>query len=225
MNQNVYRLVGKDVSLQKIFLPLFFLLEVAAIACMRLQLPHGLPGLTLLLTTGFAFIGNFMLCYRFAVAEEKDKAMLFIRTLPVSTRDIVLSKALGCLGFGSLNVLALFALYELLRLSQILGPAEPQLPLLWLLYILSFQWVGIGLFLALALLTNTDWAVWIPFPALFLLVSAILNFRQLLDYFGIADLAASLLDSGYPLLLLAVLLTAAELALTWTLVRRKRMLV
>jgi hypothetical protein len=221
---NIYKLALKDIKLQRFFLPILFLVEVAGIIILRVQLPKGLPGLTLILSAAFALIGNFMICYRFAVAEEKDKAMLFIRTLPVSTLDIVASKTLVCLGTGSLNVAALLGSYELLRHTYLLS-GEPGLSAVWFLYIIGFHWVGIGFFLAVAMIFDAEWAIWVPFPALFLVISAALNFGKIVDYLGIGDFLKSLITSGYPLFGVAVLLTALQLTLTWVLVRRKQLFV
>jgi hypothetical protein len=221
---NILRLTAKDIRLQKMFLPILFLMEVAGIVILRVQLPKGLPGLTMMLSVAFALIGNFMICYRFAVAEEKDKAMLFIRTLPVSTFDIVAGKTLVCLGFGSLNVATLLGSYELLRHTPLLA-GEPGLPAIWWLYIIGFHWVGIGFFLAIALVFDAEWAIWVPFPALFLVISAALNFNKIIEYLGIGDFLSSVFTSGYPLFGVAVLLTAFQLMLTWTLVRRKKFIV
>ncbi|HEX4807343.1 MAG TPA: hypothetical protein VH325_00345 [Bryobacteraceae bacterium] len=222
--KNIYRLAAKDIGLQKFFLPLLFLVEIAGIVILRVQLPKALPGLTLILSAAFALIGNFMICYRFAVAEEKDKVMLFIRTLPVSTLDIVAGKTLVCLGFGSLNVAALLGSYELLRHTQLLA-GEPGLSAVWLLYIIGFHWVGIGFFLAVAMIFDAEWAIWVPFPALFLVISAALNFHKIVEYLGIDAVLSSLITSGYPLFGVAVLLTAGQLIVTWMLVRRKQLFV
>ncbi len=222
--RNILRLSAKDIRLQRIFLPLLFLVEIAGIFILRIQLPAQAPGLTLLLTAAFALIGNFLICYRFAVAEEKDKAMLFIRTLPVSTLEIVTGKNLVCLGFGTLNVAALLGAYDLLRHTSILA-GEPALAGLWYFYILAFHWAGIGFFLAVALIFNADWAIWVPFPALFLVISGVLNFRKLVAWAGGKEIFDSILAAGYPLFLFALLLTALQLMLTWTVVKRKRQFV
>jgi hypothetical protein len=214
----------KDIRLQKFFLPLLFLVEIFGIVILRVQLPKALPGLTLILSAAFALIGNFMICYRFAVAEEKDKAMLFIRTLPVSTLDIVSGKTLVCLGFGSLNVAALLGSYELLRHTQVLA-GEPGISILWFLYIIGFHWVGIGFFLAVAMIFDADWAIWVPFPALFLIISAALNFHKIVEYLGIDEVFTALVTAGYPLFGIAVLVTAMQLTATWVLVQRKQIFV
>src|ERR1039457_6256887 len=39
-----------------------------------------------------ALIGDFLICYRTMIAEEKNRALMFIKTLPVSTVEIVLAK-------------------------------------------------------------------------------------------------------------------------------------
>ena len=222
--RNILRLSAKDIILQRIFLPLLFFVEIAGIFILRIQLPAQAPGLTLLLTAAFALIGNFLICYRFAVAEEKDKAMLFIRTLPVSTLEIVTGKNLVCLGFGTLNVAALLGAYDLLRHTSLLA-GEPTLAGLWYFYILAFHWAGIGFFLAVALIFNADWAIWVPFPALFLVISCVLNFRKLVAWAGGKEIFDSILAAGYPLFLFALLLTALQLMLTWTVVKRKRQFV
>jgi hypothetical protein len=221
--KNILRLCVKDIRLQRIFLAAIFAIEIAAIAGMRLQLPSA-AGLTLVLTAAFALLGNFLICYRFAVAEEKDKAMLFIRTLPVATREIVAGKNLVCLLFGTLNVCALLGAYELLRHTSVLA-GEPPLAPLWFFYILALHWVGIVFFLAMAMIFNSEWAIWVPFPALFLVISAILNFRKFLAATGSEGVFDSLIASGYPIFGFALTLTVAQLVLTWTLVRRKRIFV
>lgn len=221
--KNIIRLSKKDVRLQRLFLLLIFFVEVAGITALRVQMPPA-PGVTLVLTAAFALIGNFLICYRVAVAEEKDKAMLFIRTLPVSTAEIVSGKNLVCLGIGSLNVAALLGLYELLRHTDLLA-GEPALGLPWFFYILALHWVGISFFLAMAMIFNSEWAIWIPFPALFLVISAVLNFRKFLVSLGREGDFDAIAASGYPIFLTALLLTIGQLVLTWTLVRRKRIFV
>jgi hypothetical protein len=175
---NILRLIAKDLRLQsRFFLPLV-LLEVAGYLAYALQMPSHIPGVAYGLLHGVALIGDFFICYRTMIAEEKNRALMFIKTLPVSTEEIVFAKFSVNFLLVGLNTGVLMALWGI---GRALGWIEvaPQLTIYLLLAGLTYHCLNNAFFVTLSLVFSSERAVWVPFPAIFVLMSVIVNFKRI----------------------------------------------
>ena len=175
---NTFHLIAKDIRLQRNFVLPLMLLELAGYLAYALQMPSHIPGVAFGLLHGVALIGDFLICYRTMIAEEKNRALMFIKTLPVSTTEIVMAKFATNLLLVGLNTGTLLALWgggHALGWIQV----RPNLTIYLVAAGLTFHWVNNAFFVAIALVFNSERAVWVPFPAIFVLMSAILNFHRI----------------------------------------------
>lgn len=199
---NVLRLIRKDLRLQRnVLLPLI-LLEVAGYLAYTLQMLSEIPGVAFGLLHGIALIGDFLICYRTMVAEEKNRALLFVKTLPVSTGEIVMAKFGVNFLLVSLNTGALLTLWQSIHL---LGwtQVRPMLNLHLVIGAVTLHLLNNAFFLTISLLFDSERAVWVPFPAIFALISLIINFRKIERSLHLEPLVRLL--TTHDLLLLALL--------------------
>ena len=218
---NITLLFRKDLRLHgRMLLPLIAL-EIAAYIAYAVQMPSAIPGVAFGLMHGVALIGDFLICHRTLIAEEKNRAFRYLKALPVTTREIVLAKFAVNFLFVTLNTLALLATWSLARAAGRIH-ARPALSLALVLMGITLHCLNNAFFLALGLIFDSSHAVWIPFPALFLLMSLLVNFRKLAAALHI-EAAVHLLGSAPALLALLVWLAiAAFLALSCRVLDRKR---
>jgi ABC-type transport system involved in multi-copper enzyme maturation permease subunit len=175
---NVARLIAKDIRLQRSFVFPLILLEIAGYLAYALQMPSHIPGVAFGLLHGMAFIGDFLICYRTMVAEEKNRALMFIKTLPVSTAEIVIAKFATNLILVSLNTGAMLALWGV---GHLFGWIEvrPTLTVYLVLAGLTVHWFNNAFFVAISLAFSSEGAVWVPFPFLFVLMTVMINFSRI----------------------------------------------
>jgi ABC-type transport system involved in multi-copper enzyme maturation permease subunit len=218
---NTFHLIAKDIRLQRNFVLPLMLLELAGYLAYALQMPSHIPGVAFGLLHGVALIGDFLICYRTMIAEEKNRALMFIKTLPVSTTEIVMAKFATNLLLVGLNTGVMLALWgggHRLRWIQV----RPNLTIYLVVAGLTFHWLNNAFFVAIALVFNSERAVWVPFPAIFLLMSAILNFHRIeaaLDLQPIVDLLRRH-DLLFLSLLWAVIVGFAALS-SWALAHKR----
>lgn len=175
---NILLLIAKDLRLQRNFLAPLLLLELVGYLAYWVQMPSHIPGVAFGLLHGVALIGGFLICYRTTVAEEKNRALLFIKTLPVSTAEIVLAKFgvnMLLVGLNTCILMGYWGLGHKLGLIEV----QPNLTVHLLLTALTYQCFNNAFFVAISLAFSSERAVFIPFPAIFLVMSAILNFRKI----------------------------------------------
>ena len=182
---NILRLVAKDFRLQRGFLAPLAAIELGGLWVFLLQIPSAeIPGVAFGLLHGVMLVGDFLICYRTMVAEEKNRALLLIKALPVSTREIVLSKfAANFLGV-SLNTGVLLAVWQCAHAA---GWVAFRPALTWQLAFAALTWhcLNNAFFLSIALVFDSERAVWVPFPALFGVMSLLLNFRRVKAALGL----------------------------------------
>jgi ABC-type transport system involved in multi-copper enzyme maturation permease subunit len=175
---NIVRLIAKDLRLQRNFILPLMLLEIAGYFGYMIQMPSHIPGVAFGLLHGVALIGDFLICYRTMIAEEKNRALMFLKTLPISTAEIVIAKFGVNLLLVGLNTGALLALWGIgHQLGWML--VRPELTLYLVVSGLTLHWLNNAFFVTISLVFSSERAVWIPFPAIFLLMSVILNFRRI----------------------------------------------
>ena len=175
---NITRLITKDLRLQRGFVLPLVLVELAGYFIFAVQMPSHVPGVAFGLLHGVALIGDFLICYRTMIAEEKNRALMFIKTLPVSTADIVIAKFgvnLLLVGVNTGTLLALWGSGHALGWLRV----RPDLTLSLVACGLSVHALNNAFFVALALVFSSERAVWVPFPAIFVLMSVMLNFHRI----------------------------------------------
>jgi ABC-type transport system involved in multi-copper enzyme maturation permease subunit len=218
---NVIHLIAKDLRLQRSFFLPLVLMELAGYLAYALQMPSHIPGVAFGLLHGVAFIGDFLICYRTMIAEEKHRALMFIKTLPVSTREIVMAKFGANLLLVTLNTGVMLALWGTGRgLGWI--QVRPSLTVYLVLAGLTVHLLNNAFFVAVALAFTSESAVWVPFPFLFVLMSVMINFPRIkaaLNLQGAVDLV-----QRHDLLAIALLwamIVAFAAACTWILGHKK----
>jgi ABC-type transport system involved in multi-copper enzyme maturation permease subunit len=192
---NIVRLVTKDLRLQRGFLAPLAGLQATCIFLLWLQLRGETRGLLFPLANGVALIADFLVCYRTITAEEKNRALIFLQTLPISRWEIVAAK----FGVNLLLVTGNFAvLLGLLLGSRVwsLFAGELLPGPITVATVLLVHWLINAFFVAIALIFDSERAVWVPFPALFLAISAVLNARSIVSRLGLEAAATSALRRG-----------------------------
>jgi hypothetical protein len=218
---NIIRLIAKDIRLQRnFFLPLL-LLEVGGYFAYALQIPSYIPGVAFGLLHGVALVGDFLICYRTMIADEKNRALMFIKTLPVSTAEIVVAKFGVNLLLVGVNTGALLALWGT---GHALGWIEvaPRLTMYLVLAGLTQHWLNNAFFVTISLVFSSERAVWVPFPAIFVLMSVIINFSRIVAALNLQTLVALL--QRHNLLFLALLwalIAGFVQTCCWTLERKR----
>lgn len=218
---NIIHLIAKDIRLQRnFFLPLL-LLEVVGYFAYALQIPSYIPGVAFGLLHGVALVGDFLICYRTMIADEKNRALMFIKTLPVSTVEIVVAKFGVNLLLVGLNTGALLALWGT---GHALGWIEvaPRLTMYLVLAGLTQHWLNNAFFVTISLVFSSERAVWVPFPAIFVLMSVIINFSRIVVALNLQTLVALL--QRHNLLFLALLwalIAGFVQTCCWTLERKR----
>ncbi len=175
---NVIRLIAKDVKLQRNFLVPLVLLELAGLFLYAVQIPSHIPGVAFGLLHGVALIGDFLICYRTMIAEEKNRAFLFVKSLPVSTTEIVTAKFAANLLLVGANTASLLTLWGVgRRLGWI--DVRPGLTVYLFVFGLTMHWLNSAVLVAISLVFTSERAVWALFPAIFAVMTVILNFHRI----------------------------------------------
>ncbi len=218
---NIFRLMDKDIRLQRGFLIPLLAIEISGFLVFALQMPLRVPGVMFGLLHGMALIGDFLLCKRTMASEEKNRALLFIKTLPVSTREIVVAKFLVNFLLVSANMCVLFVLWEIARFFGWVT-VGPSLTLYVIVTGLAVHWLNNGFFLALSFIFDSERAIWVPFPILFLVMSVILSFRKLKIVLHLDPFVQFLADHRVLLVVLLWMAYASFLwASNWTMARKR----
>jgi len=219
----IWYLIEKDLRMHWLPLLVILLIQIGGVTLFWLQLPH-VPGLIWLLMNGTMLVGDFLLCYRVTVYEEKNKAYIFLQTLPVTINEILLAKFIAVALLIVINTLVLDASYWLMGLRGATSGEPPPGMIIFLLYLFVHLFFATML-VAMTMLFTSERAIWIPFPALFLVISALLNYKRILAWLHLEALP-DLLASHF--LLDLVLLSSGITLLFWLtkeIVCRKRMII
>jgi hypothetical protein len=217
---NILRLMAKDVWLQRGFLPTLVLLEIGGVLVYFVQLPSEMPGVAFGLLHGVVLIGDFLICYRTMVAEEKNRALLFVKGLPVSTAEIVSAKFGVNLLLVSLNASVLLGLWGGARALGWLH-ARPALTVMLVISGITWHCLNNAFFLGVAWAFDSEHAVSVPFPVLFIVITVIINFRKVEAALRLEGLVADL-TRGHLHLVVVWLLVAALLGLSVWAMNHKR---
>jgi hypothetical protein len=188
---NIICLIAKDLRLQRSFIVPLVLLELAGYTAYALQMPSEIPGVAFGLLHGVTLIGDFLICYRTMIAEEKNRALMFIKTLPVSTAEIVIAKFGANLLLVCLNTAVMLALWGS---GHAFGwiQVSPVLTVSLIAAGITLHCLNNAFFVAISLAFNSERAIWVPFPAIFILMSVLVNLHRIIDALSLQDLAGLL---------------------------------
>jgi len=219
---NIARLILKDLRLQRGFVVPLLATEIGGLWAFLLQVPSAqIPGVAFGLLHGMMLIGDFLICYRTMVAEEKNRALLLIKSLPVSSEEIVQAKFAVNFLVVCANALLLFGLWQGTRAAGWME-FQPALTLPLVIGGLTWHCLNNAFFLAIAWIFDSERAVWMPFPALFALMSVILNFRRLKEALGLGPVTEFLgANPGAVILVVWALILGLFLTSSWV-AQRKR---
>lgn len=210
---NVWRLVSKDVVAQAPFLPVLFLMGLASCFALFAQMQHAPAAAYPAVIHLLSLVGGFIICFRTVVAEEKNKAFLFLKTLPIRSWEIVVAKFATNWLLVAVNFAVLAASYAIARATGWLESAPaPTVSGLWTG--LMIQLLSNAVFLCTALMFDSEKAIWAPFPLIWVAITVMANFERIVDVLHLQPLVRVLFDHTFALgfaclWMLAVLASAA----------------
>ena len=211
---NVLRLVLKDVMLIWRFFALLLVGEVVLMLALALQLSslHSQLG-----SVGsiVAFVGGFLVCFRSTVIEEKNRALQFIKMLPVSTLELVVAKFAANIALVTTNFALLFTFVVL---GSAFWDVRLDIGAAGLASALAGQIVVNAVFVSTAMAFGSEKAIWAPFALLFVLFNAMLN----LDALGLRPVAAFILENSTRICVAAALFVALMAYATTVAITRRR---
>ena len=195
---NISRLVLKDVVLIWRFFALLLAGEVLLMLTLALQLTslHSQLGSVGAIA---AFVGGFLICFRSTATEEKNRALQFIKMLPVSTLELVVAKFAVNIVLVTTNFALLFAA---VALGAVLWDVQLDIGAAEFASALAAQVVVNAVFVSTAMAFGSEKAIWAPFALLFVLFNAMLN----LDSLGLRPAAAFMLENSARICVFAALL-------------------
>ncbi len=219
---NVWRLAAKDLWQQRFFVPVLVGFEIASCEILFVQLPKFVPpAVPVLIVQLLGCIAGFIFCFRTMVTEEKHRAFLFLKTLPVSDAELVLGKFTSNLILVVCNFVALAAYYALaVRFGHIHGRLDGSVGLVLLLF--ACQVLNNFLFLATAMIFDSEKAVWVPFPFIWIFVTVLGNLEVLSKTLGIEGFVDALARNLAVLSGAVLVCATGVLALTTVLFHRRR---
>jgi hypothetical protein len=220
---NVFYLTVKDLRLHYLFLVVLLMAEAVGILVLRLGMPQHLPGVLFLVSNGMLLIGDFLISHRTMIAEEKDRALLFLQSLPISTAELIGAKFVANAILVAVNYAALLLLLEIPQRLNIIDQ-EPPTPLSLLVGALLIHFISNSFFVAVSLLFESERMFWIPFPGLFLAIAALLNFNRVVTALHLEGVVRSCTGRPAWILLLLALVEAGLLLATLRLARLRRLL-
>ncbi len=163
-------LLRKDWRLQWIAVLLVLGFEPLAYLTFVVQFPPALRVDSGVFLQGIASAGTFVMAFRVIASEEGNRSILFLKSLPLTTRSIYGSKFIFMIVFVLVNCLWLNLFFALLRAwtTWTLNPVAPEAIASALVIQLFFA----CLLAAVAILTSSEKAIWFPFPAVLILLNA-----------------------------------------------------
>jgi ABC-type transport system involved in multi-copper enzyme maturation permease subunit len=185
---------------------LVVLCELGLVISLGAQLDNLTAQVLLTLAFAISFIAGFVFSFRTVASEDGSTGMAFLLSLPITRREIVLSKFIvnWILALG--NFLAVWGgvlLYCLYRNELDVPDAS------LLLNFILLQLLSSSFYLSCAILFNSARAIWMPFPLLVVGVNLAFNWPRVAALLPAAP-ALSMTPLMTPLLL-----AAGSLALLW----------
>lgn len=195
---NVWRLIAKDVVAEGRFLPILFLMGLASGFALYAQMDHAPASVYPAVIHLLSLVGGFIICFRTVVAEEKNKAFLFLKTLPLRSWEIVVAKFVTNWLLVAANFAVLAAFYAIARATGWRGSAPP-LTVSGLWAGLMIQWLSNAVFLCTALMFDSEKAIWAPFPLIWVAITVMANFERIVGVLHLEPLVRLLFDHTFVL--------------------------
>ena len=211
---NISRLVLKDVMLIWRFFALLLAGEVLLMLVLALQLT-GLRSQLGSIAAIAAFVGGFLICFRSTATEEKNRALQFIKMLPVSTLELVVAKFAVNIVLVATNFALLFTA---VALGAVLWDVQSDIGAAEFASALAGQVVVNAVFVSTAMAFGSEKAIWAPFALLFVLFNVMLN----LDSLGLGPVAAFVLENSARICVVAALLVVLMAWATKVAMARRR---
>ncbi len=165
----VWHLIRKDLWMQTPAMLLLFVLEVVSFVTFVAQFPPEMRAVSGVFLQGISAIGTFMIGYRILAAEESAGSLSFLKSLPLSTTEIFMSKFALIWLYLLFNSASLNASYLVMQRVSVWGLLDLQARDI-------VTGLAVQLFFATLLIWAATWwdaqkAIWIPFPLLIILLN------------------------------------------------------
>ncbi|HNV13689.1 MAG TPA: ABC-2 transporter permease [Dermatophilaceae bacterium] len=162
-------LILKDCRMQwKAFLVLVTF-EILTLLSFVAQFPEPMRASAGAFLQGLTSIGTFVMAYRLLATEESSGTIRFLKSLPLTNDEIFWSKFLFMSGYAVLNAAVVNLVYAGLRPLISWSWQLPTMP--GVLGGVVVQLVFAVILLSIAILANSEKAIWVPFPLVILLLN------------------------------------------------------
>jgi ribosomal protein S12 methylthiotransferase accessory factor len=162
-------LILKDCRMQwKAFLVLV-MFEILTLLSFVAQFPEPMRASAGAFLQGLTSIGTFVMAYRLLATEESSGTIRFLKSLPLTNDEIFWSKFLFMSGYAVLNAAVVNLVYAGLRPLISWSWQLPTMP--GVLGGVVVQLVFAVILLSIAILANSEKAIWVPFPLVILLLN------------------------------------------------------
>lgn len=207
----MFALIKKDLYIQRYFFILSLAAEIVLLFLFVIQNYSSFKSILYFLIHGVALFYGFACCFRTMGLEEKNKSLLFIKSLPVSTAEIVFAKFSVNFILVLLNLIILVILYAILQKAT--GQAA-DINLLKLLVGISYQLLNAAFFIAVAFIFSVEWGIWVPFALLFLILNIVINLRSILQNETIGPILVFIINHEFLQIFILMALTALLIGLS-----------
>jgi len=197
-------IINKDLSYNIKALLALVVFELATIFSLSAQIDAISGQMLATLAFAISLIGGFVFSYRTVAAEDANKGMTFLRFLPFSNNEIVLSKFIVNIILCSLNFLIVWGGVVLYAIV-FNGLSSPSINLVVLL--LAIQLANNFFYLSIGLLFTSTRAIWIPFPVLLISINVFFNWQSVTSALpGIGAMFSSAAFTSLVLLIVMLLI-------------------
>lgn len=215
-------LLAKDARLQASAFEVLVLFELGTFLTFVAQFPPPMRATAGVLLQGTAAIGTFVMAYRSVAVEDSGGTIRFLKSLPLSTSDIYGSKFAFMALYVLANAAALNVLFAVCRalLPWDMAPVTVQAVVVGLVVQLGFA----AVLVAVATLSSSEKAVWVPFPVVVVLLN-LYTVTSSREHTAGSSVLQTLSDAWAAYSLLGLLLVLALVLVVVRLLGRKTSLV
>jgi ABC-type transport system involved in multi-copper enzyme maturation permease subunit len=180
--RNIALLIRKDLWQQRRFVPALLAIELAGGLVMLAQLRGrgvvpAAVSLAVLLLLGY--VGPFMICYRTMLAEEKNRAFLLLKTLPIDNRQLVLAKFAANFLLSAANLLVMFLYYEVAGGLFFDAGAMIELSPSFVYFTTASVLGASAFFVGVALVFESERVAWFLLPLVWVVASAVASWSAI----------------------------------------------
>ncbi|OJV24803.1 MAG: hypothetical protein BGO26_20015 [Actinobacteria bacterium 69-20] len=215
-------LLRKDLGSQWVPALVLLAVELVTVVSIVAQFPPEMRQSAGTFVQGVASIGTFVMAYRAVASQESAGVIGFLKSLPLTTDEIFGSRFVFLAGYVIANCAALNVTYAALRPLLGFSTVNPS----WAAMVTGvvIQLVFAVLLVSVALLANSEKAIWVPFPLVIVLLNLYTMMTSKPNSWG-SSLLANVRSLWALYGLLAVVVLVALTLLVMGLLRTKRTLV